>query len=82
MLLYVKFPLVIEDEIHHLMLCTKFDDIRYSLTQLCMQKIPRFRNMSVNDKFVKIMKSQDPQIISETGAFLIRAASRQDNLIV
>ncbi len=69
----------VEDEIHHLLHCTKFDDIRSALIDICILKIPHFLKLSTHDKFVTIMQSRDLQLINEIGTFLTKADSRQDS---
>ncbi len=68
----------VEDELHHLLHCKKFVNIRSPLIKMCMSNIPRFKDMSMNDRFVQIMKSRDLRIINELGVFLNKASSGQD----
>ena len=64
----------IQDEQHHLMLCKAFTEQRRPLLQCAARCIPDFETISDQDKFIEIMQSENNDLLTALGTFLIDTA--------
>ena len=53
----------VENEIHFLMLCPLYSDIRYELCQKALEFINNFNMMNVENKFIELMNCDKIQIM-------------------
>ncbi len=65
---------LIQDEEHHLMLCKAFVNQRKPLLQCAAQWISEFENLSSTDRFIQIIQSENSQLITALGTYLIDTA--------
>ena len=69
----------VEDEIHHLINCTRFENIRDKLLICAKTVIPNFDDLDDQNKFKLIMITDSMELLSEVGQFLIKAADYTNN---
>ncbi len=67
---------VIQDEEHHLIMCVAFANQRGPLLQCAARCISNFDNLSLEHKFIEIMKCENTELITALGVFLVEAANR------
>ena len=60
----------VENEIHFLMLCPLYSDIRYELFQKALEFINNFNMMNVENKFIELMNCDKIQIIFSLDTFI------------
>ena len=65
---------LIQDEEHHLMLCAAYVNQRAPLLQCAAQCIIGFDNLSDTDRFIQIVQSENTQLLTALGTFLIDTA--------
>ncbi len=66
---------LIEDEQHHLMQCKAFVDQRKPLMQCAALHIPNFDSLSPHDKFIEIVRSENMELLTALGNYLIISAN-------
>ena len=66
---------LVEDEIHHLVKCHKYESKRNKLFEYAASIICGFNNLSPKEKIVSIMKSDDLQLLSLVAIYLKEAKS-------
>ncbi len=64
-----------EDEIHHVLFCDRFIDIRHILTEACCETYSAFNEMTTNDKFEFIVNSDCKKLLTKFGDYLVQANS-------
>ncbi len=64
---------VVQDEIHHLLVCSLLATIREPLLKSACDVIPRFERLSEKNKFVQMMKCEEIEFLMSLGKFLIKA---------
>ena len=52
----------IENEVHFLMVCPLYEDIRYDLLQRASELIENFANLSIENKFIALMSCNEIQV--------------------
>ncbi len=62
-----------ETEKHHVMECTKFDNLRNRLFDVCRKEIYKFDNLRDERKFHKIMEVRTINLANALGQFLVGA---------
>ena len=65
---------VIEDEVHFLLNCTHYIELRHTLFQVAQTEHPNFVNLSDPEKLQIFM--QDPALIKPTAEYLSRALDK------
>src|SRR6056300_1576225 len=64
---------VLEDELHFLTVCEKYEPMRRELYSKVADVMPGFSNMNVNEKFAYLMCNENQQILTWAGKFLYSA---------
>ncbi len=64
----------IQDEEHHLMLCSAFANERKPLMQCAAQYINDFETLTSEEKFIEIMKSENIELLTALGTYLVDSA--------
>ena len=64
---------LVEDEIHCLLICTKWTDARIKLTEVACQSLNAYPVMNHSEQFRQIMISKDKDLIFALGKFLSTA---------
>ena len=64
-----------ETEMHHVMQCTKFDNLRNRLFDVCRKEIYKFDTLRNERKFCKIMQVTTIDLANALGKFLIDAVN-------
>ncbi len=64
---------VVQDEKHHILECQLTEHLRESLLNSARNNIPRFEQLNLNVKFVKIMRCDVKEFLMTLGDFLLRA---------
>jgi len=72
----VKDIIVIEDEYHFLLRCELYDELRQKYPHLCISN-----DNICYDNFIRIMDSQDDNIIIDTATFIYNANVLRDNAL-
>ncbi len=66
---------VVEDELHHLIECDKYDLLRTSLYAKVTKHIQNFERLQPRDKFIQLLQSKVLAVQASIGTFLIQASS-------
>ena len=72
----------VEDEMHFLLTCNCYSDIRSEMLGTVQSIIPEICNQSPVNKFVSIVASDDLNVLYALGKFLWRAEQRRKNTLV
>ena len=67
----------IDDEIHFVTKCSKYSTLRKNLFSTVSTSVPSFCNMGEKEKFVTIMRSEDPHIMLSVAKFCYTAWKQQ-----
>ncbi len=66
---------VVEDEIHRVMYCSKFDRLRGPLLAVASKTIYKFNELREERKFVHIIKARKPELATALGQYLVSTNS-------
>ena len=69
----------VEDEIHFLVKCKQYNDLRQPLINLCMESKPQFNYYTDKEKFIFIMKT--PTLIDAMSKFISNAMTDREILL-
>ena len=69
---------VIEDEIHFLIECPKYNNERIPIFRACNQSSIYFENMTNESKFIFIMTNEDINIMSILGSFIFNCFKKRE----
>ena len=69
---------VIEDEIHFLIECPKYNNERIPIFRACNQSSIYFENMTNELKFIFIMSNEDINIMSILGSFIFNCLKKRE----
>jgi hypothetical protein len=61
---------LVEDEKHFLMVCPKWNNLRLNLMQVAADDISEFKDLSLQNQFLKIMSSKELKVNLALGQFL------------
>ena len=75
------FCKVIEDEIHFITSCTKYDNERIPLFRMCNETSNHFETMTNEVKFIFILSNEDSNITSILGSFIYTCLKKRENEI-
>ena len=62
-----------ETEIHHVLECSKFDELRNDLLVVCRKEIYRFDSLRHERKFIKVMEVKTIGLANALGKYLVQA---------
>ena len=60
----------VEDELHFICVCPKYDSLREHLVSIVCNDNPNFVFLSVNDKFLYLMQALDPYVLTALAKFV------------
>ena len=65
--------MVLEDELHHLIQCKCYDQLRQQLFNVVLKYIPNFNNINEVEQFQSIMRNPELELQAALGNYLIKA---------
>jgi hypothetical protein len=71
---------VVEDELHFLTVCNKYETMRGELYSKVVNVMPEFSTMDINRKFVFLTCNENQQILTWVGKFLYTAFERRSEV--
>jgi hypothetical protein len=71
---------VVEDEVHFLTVCEKYETLRRQLYSNIVGVMPAFSNMKANEKFVFLTCNENQQVLTWVGKFLYAAFEQRSEV--
>ena len=63
----------IEDELHFIVACPVYENLRRSLFRMCSNTSIHFESMSNEEKFIFILSNEDVNVVSQLGSFIFNS---------